>query len=185
MTKTVEREMVTDLIDCNLNDFVGLIKDSDKSVQIDSSDVGRNILSAKFFIYKQVCTNGLVLPVASDLYSQRHIGISPDDFREGFKEGFKKLPMVAEQAVALIKVAKGNKVPYYFHNEEAVNNFADDMKKQAGLSENDSKKLIDLMQYTYDDSKMGLINSITELSQSKSLETRLQLERYAGQLLVA
>ena len=93
--------------------------------------------------------------------------------------------MVAEQAVALIKVAKGKKVPYYFHNEEAVNNFADDMKKQAGLSENDSKKLIDLMQYTYDDSKMGLINSITELSQSKSLETRLQLERYAGQLLVA
>ena len=26
--------MVTDLIDCNLNDFVGLIKDSDKSVKI-------------------------------------------------------------------------------------------------------------------------------------------------------
>ena len=154
-------------------------------IQIDSSDVGRNTLSVKAFFYKLVCTNGLILPVASDLFVQRHIGIKPDDFKEGFKEGLKKLPMVAENFIAHVKVARNTKVSYSFHNEEAVDKFTADMKNKAGLGEEDSRKVIDLMQYTYGDTKWGLVNSLTEVAQTKSLEQRINLEKYAGGLLVA
>ena len=45
-------------------------------IQIDSSDVGRSKLDIKFLVYKQVCTNGLVLPKeAGTVYEQKHIFI--------------------------------------------------------------------------------------------------------------
>ena len=51
---------------------------------LDSSDVGRNILTVKFGIYKQVCTNGLVIARAGGtLFEQKHIGITAEEFHEG------------------------------------------------------------------------------------------------------
>lgn len=51
---------------------------------IDSSDVGRNMLTVQFGIYKQVCTNGLVVSRAGGiLFQQKHIGITIEEFHEG------------------------------------------------------------------------------------------------------
>lgn len=49
-------------------------------IQIDSSDVGRSPLNVMFFIYKQVCTNGLAVAKGrGSLFTQRHISICTDD----------------------------------------------------------------------------------------------------------
>ena len=53
---------------------------------IDSSDVGRNTFTVQFGIYKQVCTNGLVVSRGSGvLFQQKHIGISAEDFAQGLR----------------------------------------------------------------------------------------------------
>ena len=57
-------------------------------ITLDSSDVGRSGLSVRFFIWKQVCTNGLVISKsAANLFRQKHIGITHEDFATGLKEG--------------------------------------------------------------------------------------------------
>ena len=40
-------------------------------ITLDSSDVGRSGLYVRFFIYKQVCTNGLIIPKAAVNCSDR------------------------------------------------------------------------------------------------------------------
>ena len=55
----------------------------------------------------------------------------------------------------------------------------------ANLSEENANKVIYLMKDRYDMSRWGLINGITEVAQDFTLERRLELERMAGNLLVA
>jgi hypothetical protein len=154
-------------------------------IQIDSSDVGRNTLSAKAFFYKLVCTNGLILPVASNLFEQRHIGIKKDEFLEGFKEGLKQLPIVAEEATRRIIASKKMDNLYDLDDLSDRERLTGELIKGVSLSESSAEKVIFLIQNTYDNSRFGLINAITEVAQDYTLERRLELERYAGGLLVA
>ena len=53
------------------------------------------------------------------------------------------------------------------------------------LSEESATKVLNLMQAKYDTTRWGFINGITEVAQDFTLEKRLDLERIAGNLLVA
>ena len=162
------------------------IKEEDMfaGVQVDSSDVGRNTLSVKAFFYKLVCTNGLILPVASTLFEQRHIGIKKDEFLDGFKDGLKKLPMVAEEATRRIIASKKMDMMYDLNDESDREKLSLNLIKGVNMSEKSTEKVIYLIQNTYDNSRFGLINAITEVAQDYTLERRLEMERYAGGLLL-
>ena len=155
---------------------------------LDSSDVGRNILTVKFGIYKQVCTNGLVIARAGGtLFEQKHIGISAEEFHEGLVASLKNVDLLTEHAVEWVQRAK-----HKDNHWSAVSKYEDDIKEfiqyirqQTNLSEDSANKVIDLMQTKYEDNRWGLINSITEVAQDFTLERRLELERIAGSLLVA
>lgn len=78
---------------------------------IDSSDVGRSTLTVQFGIYKQVCTNGLIVSKASGmLYHQVHMGISIDEFYSGLENSVNMLPTLAEESILMIKSAKIRKL---------------------------------------------------------------------------
>lgn len=55
-------------------------------------------------------------------------------------------------------------------------------KREIKLSEKSRKKLEELMASTYDRTKWGFINSMTELAQNFTLDTRLEMEQWAGKL---
>lgn len=155
---------------------------------IDSSDVGRSILTVKFGIYKQVCTNGLVIARAGGtLFEQKHIGISADEFHQGLVASLSRVDELTEYAIGSIQRTRER-----YNHWSATSEYEDDIKEfisyirqQTNLSQDGASKVIDLMNTKYEDTRWGLINSITEVAQDYTLERRLELERIAGNMLVA
>jgi hypothetical protein len=155
---------------------------------IDSSDVGRSILTVKFGIYKQVCTNGLVIARAGGtLFEQKHIGITAEEFHAGLSKSLSVIDELTEHAVEFVKLAKTQGTGYNLKSldEKEMEKFIRQIRQTTTLPEASAEKVITLMQTKYDDTKWGLINGITEVAQDFTLERRLDLERIAGNLLVA
>lgn len=155
---------------------------------IDSSDVGRSILTVKFGIYKQVCTNGLVIARAGGtLFEQKHIGITSEEFHEGLVASLKNVDLLTEHAVEWVQKAKHreNHWSALSEYEDDINEFVAYIRQRTNLSEESSRKVISLMNTKYEDNRWGLINGITEVAQDFTLERRLELERIAGNILIA
>lgn len=155
---------------------------------IDSSDVGRSILTVKFGIYKQVCTNGLVIARAGGtLFEQKHIGITSEEFHEGLVKSLQNIDLLTENAVEWVQLAKHkeNHWSSISENEDDIQEFVNYIRQQTNLSEYSASKVIDLMKTKYEDTRWGLINGITEVAQDYTLERRIELERLAGSMLVA
>ena len=155
---------------------------------IDSSDVGKSVLTVQFGIYKQVCTNGLVVSQGGGtLFEQKHIGIKLEDFHNDLFNALKMVDSLCEHSMQLIESCrqKSGKYKVSHMSEEDFEAFIAQIQGQTKLSRESSGKVIDLMRDKYGDSKWGLINSITEVAQDFTLERRLELERIAGKMLVA
>ena len=151
---------------------------------LDSSDVGRNILTVKFGIYKQVCTNGLVIAKAGGtMFEQKHIGITAEEFHEGLVKSLSNVDLLTEHAVEWVEEARKKKA--FRFSLEDTEEFIARIRQQTNLSEESANKVIDLMKARYDMSMWGLINGITEVAQDFTLERRLELERIAGNILTA
>ena len=152
-------------------------------LQIDSSDVGRSMLTVTFFIFKLVCTNGMVAPVKGGVfYSQKHIGKSADEldeFKLGFKEAMKRLPEVEEEYFNLIENAREQKMKLKL---EELKNM---LLKSSGLNEKGVEGVLQKINAgQYDNTWWGVINAVTEASQMYTLERRLEIERAAGNMLM-
>ena len=155
---------------------------------LDSSDVGRNILTVKFGIYKQVCTNGLVIARAGGtLFEQKHVGITAEEFHSGLTSSLQNIDLLVDNAVEWVQRAKHreNHWSALSEYEDDINEFISYIRQKTNLSQNSAGKVIDLMKTKYEDNRWGLINSITEVAQDFTLERRLELEKIAGGLLVA
>lgn len=156
-------------------------------IQIDSSDVGRSVLSVRFFIYKQVCTNGMCIEKAGGiLFRQKHLGINLKDFRDSFKESMQEIPrLVIESEQHIRDAMKSRNILSKNASEEEVKAFLQKVEIDIGVSPKHAEQVLDLMQHKYSLNKWGYINAVTEVSQKYSLEKRLELERDMGNLLVA
>lgn len=162
-------------------------------IQIDSSDVGRSTLTVNFFIFKQICTNGLCISRGkANLFTQKHIGICSDDFREELKQSFTVLPGLISEYEHIIKRSKlqyaiaGAKT---FSGTPETNTmlaeFIGKLKETTKLSDEGVNKVIELSRERYGFSDWGIVNSITEVAQDYTLERRIELEKIAGAMLRA
>lgn len=153
---------------------------------IDSSDVGRNVLTVQFGIYKLVCTNGLTISKGSGtLFQQKHIGIKPEEFYEGLVASLSNVDVLCENACQLVEDARDKSMKFSKYSQEDFDAFIAQIKGTTHLSNDGAEKVIDLMQTKYGDTRWGYINSLTEVAQDYTLERRLELERIAGNLLAA
>lgn len=154
-------------------------------IVIDSSDVGRSILQVKFLLYKQVCTNGLIIAKSGGtLFQQKHIGISTDEFMTGLQESLKILPQLRQQTIERV-VELGSSKILKSSLEEDIEALKEKTKVQFKLSEESATKVIDFMRTKYDNSKWGYINALTEVAQDFTLERRIEIESIAGNLFIA
>lgn len=148
-------------------------------ITLDSSDVGRNGLAVRFFIWKQVCTNGLVVAKShANLFRQKHIGITHEDFKEGLEEGLAAFNQIKDKVVEMIE--NTSKIPLPADLEELTKK----VKEETNLSDDDIVEVFELVEKKYDPTRWGLINGITEVAQKFSLERRIELETIAGNMLV-
>ena len=146
-------------------------------IQIDSSDVGRSKLDIKFFVYKQVCTNGLILPEkAGNIFMQKHIGISSEKMAVSLRESFDDFGSQVRGASSLIDKAREIDL------SDNVNLF-NHIKNGAKVGDDTVDRIFEVASLNYGMSVWGIVNAITEVSQSYTLEHRLLMERYAGVLL--
>lgn len=154
-------------------------------VVIDSSDVGRSILQVKFLLYKQVCTNGLIIAKSGGtLFSQKHIGISADEFMTGLENSLKLIPQLREQTIARVNEL-GSKAIVSMNIEDEVEALKEKTKLTFKLSDESVNKVIDFMKEKYSNTKWGYINALTEVAQDFTLERRLEIESIAGNLFIA
>jgi len=150
-------------------------------MQVDTSDVGRSILIVKFMLFKQVCTNGLTISKGGGiLFSQKHIGISADDFRKEFSESIRRMPEIITEVSQAVEENRKKKF-----SPETLNTAIEKMREKLRISEDTGEKIIDLMNEKYSRTRWGLVNATTEVAQQYTLERRLELENYAGSLLIA
>lgn len=149
-------------------------------ITLDSSDVGRSGLSVKFFIWKQVCTNGLVIAKSSaKLFKQKHIGITHEDFAASLAEGLQTFYELKDKVAESIRETA--KIPVSDDVEELL----EEIKDKTNLSDESATEVIEYMNVKYDRNRWGLINGITEVAQKFTLERRIELETIAGNMLQA
>lgn len=147
-------------------------------VTLDSSDVGRSGLAVKFFIYKQVCTNGLTVAKSSgQLFRQKHIGLTHEEFKESLEEGLENFNEVKDKVTAMIQDT--HQIPL----GEDLEKVAKEIKDSTKLSDEDIEEVISLAVNRYEPTRWGLINGLTEVAQKFTLERRLDLETIAGNML--
>lgn len=154
-------------------------------ISIDSSDVGRATLMVRFIIWKQVCTNGLIVPSSTfQMFKQKHIGIQKDSFRLGLEKGFEKYESLVAIAEKQVQNTMGSGSLFdFFSDEEQV---LEQIQKNASIPVESAEKVVSLIRDgRYDNNRWGYINALTEVAQDFTLERRIALEEYAGTLLVA
>lgn len=145
-------------------------------ITLDSSDIGRSGLYVRFFIYKQVCTNGLIIPKSSgELFRQKHIGISSEEFQNGLIEGLKSFNDIKENVTEMILESKDTNID--------IDKIVEDVKQRTKLTDDAIDEIVMLADTSYERSRWGIINGITEVAQKYTLERRLQLEQIAGEML--
>lgn len=157
---------------------------------IDSSDVGLSSLRVRFFIYKLLCTNGLVLKCfESNLFWQSHIGHWWEaDFAAKLTQSFRMFPRFAKEASAMISDAN----TYYICGTGLMDFDLMDkdalvlrrrMEKELGLGESSLKELAEIARTKYRPTVWGYVNAITEYAQRYDIDRRTQLEQVAGRIL--
>ena len=152
-------------------------------VNLDSSDVGRSSLRLSVIIFKQVCTNGLILPQGiSKVYRQIHFGAGVDRFEDNVIVALNAVSQMKEVAEEVITKAGSKKLPFDIEDEEQVERFR--------VSHKVSKDAMSLILQGMKEEKYGkpsvwsLINVMTEVAQDYTLDTRIDIEREAGRLLL-
>lgn len=164
-------------------------KDIYMGLEITSSDVGKYSLSVRFFIYKQVCTNGMCLSIFDDdLFTQRHIGITKDGFRKGLRESVASFPILVARAAEMVNYANridlrnnpifnpDNQLPESLKLRELF-------QKYLGVGQDSLAVITGIAQQNYDTTLWGLGNAITEWAQYHEFERRKELEVKAGTLM--
>ena len=152
-------------------------------VTIDSSDVGRSSLRMSIIVYKQVCTNGLVLPAGiSRVYRQIHFGAGADKFNESITACLSAVGQIKHTAEEIIVNSSKKDLPFDRDSEDSVEKFRVAHKLSKPVME-DSLKLLDSNVYGKP-TLWTFINCLTESAQKVTLDSRLEVEKEAGRLLL-
>ena len=170
------RVVQPDMLDIDGEDiFAGFI--------IHSGDVGNRKLSVRFFLWKQVCTNGLVVARAmGNMLQKRHRGSCEGEFIDSITEVMDMLPDFIENAKAIIAENKGKEL-----SADKLRHMLDNFAKAVKITDEEKEKIRVLTRDTYGLSRWGFINALTDFAQDErfDVDARTDIEVYAGNLLVS
>lgn len=147
---------------------------------ITNSDTGKGAFAIRFSIYRQVCTNGLtVQQMGGTLYRQSHVGEGMNGSKlTVLKRCFREMDtLTAATKERIISSRKHNLKDYEvaFYIEKA--------RREMKLSEKATEELKGYVTNVYEPTRWGIINAATELAQRFTLNTRMEMEAWAGDML--
>lgn len=154
-------------------------------ISLTTSDVGRSSLTVQFLVWKQVCTNGLILPKAfGEMFRQKHIGIDPSMFRQRLFDSFQDMELVFRAVEKRVSELAGS--PVRVDTDDEVKRIVHHVRMHTGLSEDAGNRVVSLIRDgTYSPDRWGLINSVTQVAQDYTLLRRIEIEEAAGQMMLA
>lgn len=161
------------------------VKDDDLflGLNIDSSDVGRSSLRISIIVFKQVCTNGLVLPMGiTRAFRQIHFGSGAERFSENIAACLQAVGTMKEVAEEVINKCYDKGLPFDVEKEDSVEKFRVSM----GISKDAMQKVLNMLASNkYGNiNRWSLINCMTEVAQEYNVESRVNIEESAGKLLL-
>lgn len=147
---------------------------------VSSSDVGRGSLNIKYHLYRAVCRNGMAISKAGGtLYKQSHIGSNMDGGKiEEFQRAFQDVGILNDRAVDAIIKSSEKKLGAW-----ELKMFLERARRELHLSKKSQERMDELISI-YGKTEYGVLNSITELAQDFSLDTRIEMETFAGNVLI-
>lgn len=151
-------------------------------INVSNSNIGTSSTTIKFFIYRQWCKNGcLVVKKGGTLYKQTHAGTQSSFMRRiNFYNAIQNLEYLRDSIILALNDSNMNEL-----KESEILLLMEKIKKETNISEKAAKSILEIADIKYGNTKYGIINGITEIAQEYSLDTRLQLEEYAGKILIA
>lgn len=164
-------------------------KDLYFGLQITSSDVGVAMLRVKFWVYKQVCTNGMCMSLFNKhLFSLRHLGNDKDSFYNGLQRSLMVFPDLTQKATAMISKSEqlsfeGKALLKLSQHVTEENLEREYVKKYLQFSDSDMDRVATLTVRNYSPTLWGYCNAITEFAQTKEYNRRMELERMSGKLM--
>lgn len=146
-------------------------------VRVENSEIGNASLNATYFLYRQVCKNGMLRTLKdSELFRMSHMGEKMTSGKiETFSKSFNKALDLNNNTVGLIDEAQK-----HIMNQNEALYFVGKAQKALKLSEKSMDKLQNLLSTVYDTSRWGILNGFTELSHDFTLDTMEDIERWAG-----
>lgn len=148
---------------------------------ISSSDVGSGSLNIKYFIYRFACRNGLVIVKnGGTLFRQTHLGDFESAGADLFMKALENVDAMNQYAADKL-VCSQNKML----SQEEMNLYLTRAQKELHLGKGKAMEdLNDLLNGTYPEGNiLSFINAITENAQKYTLETRIEHEIWAGNVL--
>ena len=148
---------------------------------VSSSDVGRGSLSIKMFVYRSVCTNGLLVSSGNGtLYRQSHVGEKMTESKmQIFQRAFNNIDVVADEMISNIRKCRERSLKDF-----EMQILVEKAKRELKLSK-EKGEAFETLVGQYEPTRWGIINSVTELAQKFSLDRRLEMEEWAGNLFTS
>lgn len=143
-------------------------------VNISNSEVGLRKAVIEICLWRQVCSNGLIICDKSlTLFNKRHIFVKKDTLKEDFAVALSEAFKIGDKYLTMMKESTKIKIK---NPEEYIEDKLKDF----------SKNFIDKVVETIEDTnKYSIINAITESAKILPIPQRIEAEKVAGQLLIA
>ena len=149
------------------------------SVYLSTSDVARagGALKVLLSAYRRVCTNGMIVKGKEGLlFRQIHSG---SDARQSkvvaFMDAFRTAGEYGAKFAQGIERCRAERL-----NPKEMELWIDKAKRDMKLSKEKTEALTTLIQQKYEPSIWGVANGVTELAQNYTLDSRLDMEEWAG-----
>lgn len=165
----------------------GLNEDLYAGVVISSSDVGRGSISIGYFLFKQICTNGLIVRrAAGTRFRQVHMG-NIDEIAFAVETAIAGIADYERNVSEYVKKGRKINLTHILKNPDSSDYEAlfRNVKAHTGLPSKAVEQVFDVAMVGYEPTMWGIVNAITDQAQSYTLDRRLILEEAAGRLLVS
>lgn len=146
-------------------------------IMIGNSEVGLGSVSVEPFVFRKACTNDLV--VADDkAFRHAHIHLTQNELSRRMAEAIGETFRVASETLDRFLEAKSDPIP----DPIAVIRKLSEERK---LSQRFTDEIVGRYIAEPEQSRFGLINAFTAAAQTLAPLQRIEMERYAGNLLTA
>ena len=146
-------------------------------VQVINSEIGESSVKIQFFLWEEVCTNGMVISRAQfPMYRMIHIGKKRhNDLKKALEQKIKEIPDFIDTCTKLLSSSEQRDA------KEAI----DRIQRSVEIPLNIKEKIKNKLEDTDGLSSLDVLSAMTNAIQSCSWSERLRLEEKAGDLLFA